>query len=242
MESEVAAGAMAGSLDWSASGATAAVVEEMVGPTTPSTLLSPASLLKAWSFGGVALVVHGLELDLLAVDAALGVDLIHSQLEAGDLGLAVCGGGAGVGGDGAQRDGIAVGRATVGAAGIVHAAAGAGSEGHRHCACRDQGDALGGELRVHSVLPLFLKTLHIPFNAHLGKIMFISTPVRGTTATTHDGRPFSLCAFRLFFYSLTDGGLHKKCSYSETQLLVISPSAWRKKNISYCAGCFSAVR
>ncbi len=120
-------------------------------------------------FGGVALVVHGLELDLLAVDAALGVDLIHSQLEAGDLGLAVCGGGAGVGGDGAQRDGIAVGRATVGAAGIVHAAAGAGSEGHRHCACRDQGDALGGELRVHSVLPLFLKTLHIPFNAHLGK-------------------------------------------------------------------------
>lgn len=32
-----------------------------------------------------------------------------------------------------------------------------------------QGDALGGELRVHSVLPLFLKTLHIPFNAHLGK-------------------------------------------------------------------------
>ena len=70
MESEVAAGAMAGSLDWSASGATAAVVEEMVGPTTPSTLLSPASLLKALGFGGVALVVHGLELDLLAVDAA----------------------------------------------------------------------------------------------------------------------------------------------------------------------------
>lgn len=170
MESEVAAGAMAGSLDWSASGATAAVVEEMVGPTTPSTLLSPASLLKALEASvAIALVVHGLELDLLAVDAALGVDLIHSQLEAGDLGSPYAGGGAGVGGDGAQRDGIAVGRATVGAAGIVHAAAGAGSEGHRHCACRDQGDALGGELRVHSVLPLFLKTLHIPFNAHLGK-------------------------------------------------------------------------
>ena len=81
-------------------------------------------------FGGVALIVHGLELDLLAVDTALGVDLVHCQLEAGDLGLAVCGGGAGVGGDGSQRDGIAVGRATIGAAGIVHAAAGAGSEGH----------------------------------------------------------------------------------------------------------------
>ena len=48
MESEVAAGAMAGSFDWSASGATAAVVEEIVGPSTARTLLSPASLLKAF--------------------------------------------------------------------------------------------------------------------------------------------------------------------------------------------------
>ena len=38
--------------------------------------------------------------------------------------------------------------------------------------------------------------------------MFISTPVRGTTATTHDGRPFSLC-IPIVLYSLTDGGLHK---------------------------------
>lgn len=40
--------------------------------------------------------------------------------------------------------------------------------------------------------------------------MFISTPVRGTTATTHDGRPFSLSlCIPIVLYSLTDGGLHK---------------------------------
>ena len=92
-------------------------------------------------------------LTFLPLMPPLAFDLIHSQLEAGDLGLAVCGGGAGVGGDGAQRDGIAVGRATVGAAGIVHAAAGAGSEGHRHCACRDQGDALAENF---AFIPFFL--------------------------------------------------------------------------------------
>ena len=39
--------------------------------------------------------------------------------------------------------------------------------------------------------------------------MFISTPVRGTTATTHDGRPFLSLCIPIVLYSLTDGGLHK---------------------------------
>ncbi len=47
MESDVAAGAMDGSWFWSASEATAPVVEEIVGPRMPMTSFSPARRLKA---------------------------------------------------------------------------------------------------------------------------------------------------------------------------------------------------
>ena len=46
-ESAVAAGAMVGIWFWSASGATAPEVDEMVGPSTAITFLSPARRLKA---------------------------------------------------------------------------------------------------------------------------------------------------------------------------------------------------
>ena len=98
--------------------------------------------------GGVALVIHGLELDLLAVDAALGVDLGNGQLEALDLGLAVSGSGTGVGGHGADGDGVTrcLG---AGAGGVIHAAAGASSKGQRHNCGRAGRNELSGELHVH---------------------------------------------------------------------------------------------
>ena len=117
-------------------------------------------------FGGVALVVHGLELDLLAVDAALGVDLGDRQLEALDLGLAVSGGGTGVGGHGADGDGVAGGLGT-GAGGIIHAAAGAAREGQRHNRGRAGRNELSGELHVHP-LPSslgYFNIVHLSTNA-----------------------------------------------------------------------------
>ena len=39
--------------------------------------------------------------------------------------------------------------------------------------------------------------------------MFISTPVRGTTATTHERTPVLSLCIPIVLYSLTDGGLHK---------------------------------
>ena len=108
----------------------------------------------------------GLELDLLAVDAALGVDLGDRQLEALDLGLAVSGGGTGVGGHGADGDGVAGGLGT-GAGGIIHAAAGAAREGQRHNSGRAGRNELSGELHVHP-LPSslgYFNIVHLSTNA-----------------------------------------------------------------------------
>lgn len=56
---------------------------ELVGPATASVVVAAGELVVGvGGFGGVALVVHGDELDLLAVDAALGVDLGDRELEA----------------------------------------------------------------------------------------------------------------------------------------------------------------